>query len=168
MNIRLTETKDWPLLKHIRLAALLDAPTAFGVSYQTAANYTDEQWKERASSAGTQFWLAIQNDQPVGMIGAGVSQANRFNLIGMWVEPAARGSGVAARLVEAVKSLAMEKGHERVYLDVSPDNARAANFYLKQGFAFMDEWEPLESHPHISVQTMFWTPHVRIPISSVH
>jgi len=30
------------LLKQTRLAALLETPTAFGVSYQTAAQYTDE------------------------------------------------------------------------------------------------------------------------------
>jgi ribosomal protein S18 acetylase RimI-like enzyme len=74
----------------------------------------------------------------------------------MWIEPSARGSGVASRLVEAVKRRAIEKGHDRVFLDVSPDNTRAAHFYLKQGFSFIDEWEPLESHPHILVQTMFW------------
>lgn len=34
---------------------------------------------------------------------------------------------------------------------------RAAPFYLKQGFVFLDEWEPLESHPHITLQTMRWT-----------
>ncbi|WP_347927141.1 GNAT family N-acetyltransferase [Pseudomonas helvetica] len=157
MDIRSTEAKDWMLLKKVRLAALLDTPTAFGVSYQTAANYSDEQWKERASSAGTEFWLAIKEDKPVGMIGAVVSDANRYNLIGMWVEPTARGSGVATQLVEAVKSRAIGKGHDRVFLDVSPDNARASNFYLKQGFSFIDEWEPLESHPHIMVQTMLWT-----------
>ncbi|MFJ7793803.1 GNAT family N-acetyltransferase [Pseudomonas sp. NPDC096950] len=157
MDIRLTEEKDWKRLKQVRLAALLDTPTAFGVSYQTAARYTDEQWKERASSdTGTQFWLAIEDDKPVGMIGAAVSQANRYNLIGMWVEPAARGSGVANQLVAAVKSRAVSRGYDQVFLDVSPDNARAANFYLRQGFTFMDEWEPLESHPHIRVQTMFW------------
>ncbi|POA30031.1 GNAT family N-acetyltransferase [Pseudomonas sp. GW460-R15] len=144
-------------MKKVRLAALLDTPTAFGVSYQTAANYSDEQWKERASSAGTEFWLAIKEDKTVGMIGAVVSDANRYNLIGMWVEPTARGSGVATQLVEAVKSRAIGKGHDRVFLDVSPDNARASNFYLKQGFSFIDEWEPLESHPHIMVQTMLWT-----------
>lgn len=33
MTIRLTQTQDWKLLKHVRLAALRDAPTAFGVSY---------------------------------------------------------------------------------------------------------------------------------------
>ena len=157
MDIRSTEVKDWMLLKQVRLAALLDTPTAFGVSYQTAALYSDEQWKDRASSAGTEFWLAVKDNKPVGMIGAAVSGANRYNLIGMWVEPTARGSGVAAQLVEAVKSRAIEKGHDRVFLDVSPDNARASNFYLNQGFTFTDEWEPLESHPHIMVQTMLWT-----------
>ena len=62
MDIRLTQTSDWVLLKQVRLAALQDAPTAFGVSYQTAASYTDEQWQERADSGtGTQFWLAIKD-----------------------------------------------------------------------------------------------------------
>ncbi len=156
MHIRLTKTEDWMLLKHIRLAALLDTPTAFGVSYQTAAQYTDEQWKSRASSAGTAFWLAFDGDKPVGMVGASVSEANRYNLIGMWIEASARGSGVASELVEAVKQRAMAQGFDGVFLDVSPDNARATNFYIKQGFSFVDEWEPLESHPHIAVQTMHW------------
>lgn len=156
MEVRSTETEDWMLLKQVRLAALLDAPTAFGVSYQTAAAYTDEQWKVRASSTGTVFWLALEKGKTVGMIGAAVNSADRFNLIGMWVEPSARGSGVATQLVEAVKARATAEGFNRVFLDVSPDNARASNFYLKQGFAFMDEWEPLQSHPNITVQTMLW------------
>ena len=155
MDIRLTQTQDWMLLKHVRLAALLDSPTAFGVSHETAANYTDAQWQERASSGiGTKFWLAIKDGKPVGMIGAGVSQTHRYNLIGMWIEADFRGSGVAAQLVGAVKRQALQEGHEFVYLDVSPDNARASSFYLKQGFVYMDEWEPLASHPHIKVQAM--------------
>ncbi|MGE8154504.1 GNAT family N-acetyltransferase [Pseudomonas vancouverensis] len=156
MDIRSTQVKDWMLLKQIRLAALQDAPTAFGVTYQTAADYSDEQWQTRAASNGTQFWLAFEGDRAVGMIGAAASNANRYNLIGMWVEPAARGSSAATRLVGAVKARAMERGFDRVFLDVSPDNARASNFYLKQGFVYLDEWEPLESHPHIRVQTMLW------------
>lgn len=155
MVIRLTQTQDWMLLKHVRLAALLDSPAAFGVSHETAANYTDAQWQERASSAiGTKFWLAIKEGKPVGMIGAALSQTHRYNLIGMWIAPDFRGSGAAAQLVRAVKHQALQDGHECVYLDVSPDNARASSFYLKQGFVFMDEWEPLASHPHIKVQTM--------------
>ena len=90
------------------------------------------------------------------MIGAGISQAARYNLIGMWVAPQWRGAGAAARLVGAVKDRARQSGHDSVYLDVSPDNDRACGFYLNQGFVFMDEWEPLASHPHIRVQTMRW------------
>lgn len=157
MEVRLTEAKDWMLLKQVRLAALSDTPTAFGVSYETAAKYTDEQWQERASAtAGPEFWLAFVHGAPVGMIGAGLSRENRYSLIGMWIGPRVRGSGIASTLVEAVKSRARQKGHEQIFLDVSPDNGRAANFYLKQGFVFIDEYEPLASYPHITVQTMVW------------
>lgn len=90
------------------------------------------------------------------MVGAAVSESERFNLIGMWVEPAARGSGIAKELVDIVKARSTERGYGGVFLDVSPENARASSFYLKQGFVFLDEWESLESHSHITVQTMVW------------
>jgi len=157
MEVRMTAAQDWTLLKQVRLAALSSAPTAFGVSYDNAVKYTDEQWQERASAAaGPEFWLAFADNKPVGMIGGGVSQSGRYNLIGMWVEPEMRGSGIASSLVVAVKSRALQTGHGRIFLDVSPDNKRAAAFYLKHGFAFIDEFEPLASHPHITVQTMVW------------
>jgi ribosomal protein S18 acetylase RimI-like enzyme len=157
MEVRMTGAADWLLLKQVRLAALSNAPTAFGVSFDTAAGYTDEQWQQRSSAMdGPEFWLAFMDGAPVGMIGAGVSQRHRYNLIGMWVEPDVRGSGIASKLVEAVKTRAIQKGHDRVFLDVSPGNERAANFYLKHGFVFIDEFEPLASHPHIVVQTMVW------------
>jgi ribosomal protein S18 acetylase RimI-like enzyme len=152
--VRPTTRDDWARLKAVRLAALLDAPTAFGVSHQEAAVYTDEQWQTRAAGRQTRFWLAFQHGEAVGMAGSGVSQAGRCNLLGMWLAPTARGASLAAQLVDAVKSHAVDLGHERVYLDVAPDNARAVRFYQKQGFVFIDEWVPLASHPHIQVQTM--------------
>jgi len=157
MEVRMTDETDWMLLKQVRLAALSDTPTAFGVSYRAAAQYTDEQWQERASAKdGPEFWLAFMDGKPVGMIGGAISGRHRYNMIGMWVEPRSRGSGIASRLVEVVKARALQKGHSRVFLDVSPVNERAANFYLKHGFAFIEEYEPLASHPQIMVQTMVW------------
>jgi ribosomal protein S18 acetylase RimI-like enzyme len=157
MEVRMTDQADWRLLRQVRLAALSDTPTAFGVSYETAVEYTDEQWQERASGkAGPKFWLAFQNGEPVGMVGGAISRTHRYNLIGMWVEPHVRGSGIASSLVEVVKSQALQRGHCRVFLDVSPANERASNFYLKHGFAFINEYEPLAIHPHITVQTMVW------------
>jgi RimJ/RimL family protein N-acetyltransferase len=156
ITIRRTTEADWTSLKAVRLAALLDSPTAFGVTYESAAAYTDEQWKTRASGRQTVFWLAFEGSEAIGMIGSAVSEAKRTNLIGMWLAPPARGSGAAGRLVDAVKSHAVEQGVERVFLDVAPENLRAARFYQNQGFVFIDEWEPLASHPHIQVQTMEW------------
>lgn len=156
LTIRLTCASDWQQLKQVRLAALLDAPTAFAVSHRTAAAYTDAQWQQRAASTSTAFWLALRNGHALGMVGATLDDAGRYNLIAMWVEPAARGNGVAERLVKAVKAQAREHGHGRVYLDVAPENTQAAQFYLKQGFTFIDEFEALESHPHITLQSMVW------------
>ena len=159
MLIRPTEEADWPTLKTIRLAALQDAPSAFGVSYQGAAADSDERWRQRASSSGLpEFWLAFDGAVAVGLVGAGIDQQGRYNLIAMWVAPARRGSQAARRLVDAVKARAVERGHSRVVLDVAPDNHRAAGFYQREGFVFVDEWEALASHPGIRVQRMEWLP----------
>ena len=157
MNTRATEERDWTILKEIRIAALLDTTTAFGVSYQTAITNSDEQWKQRASS-GTQprFWLAFNDDKAIGMIGAGVDQTDRYNLIAMWVEPELRELGVAKSLVNAVKSDSIGRGFKQVFLDVSPDNLKASQFYKKHGFTFINEKKPLASHPNIQVQAMKW------------
>jgi ribosomal protein S18 acetylase RimI-like enzyme len=157
MIIRPTTEDDWQALKAVRLAALLDAPTAFGVSHRTAAAYTEAEWRQRAAVGGTAFWLAFDDGgAPVGMIGGAVDGQGHYNLIGMWVAHAQRGSGAARQLVDAVKARAIELGHKRIVLDVAPENARAARFYQNQGFVFLDEWEPLASHPAIRVQKMAW------------
>lgn len=157
MKIRATEEQDWMILKEIRLAALLDSPTVFGVSYQTAITNSDEQWKQRASSeTQPKFWLAFKDEKAIGMIGAGVDQTDRYNLIAMWVEPASRELGVAERLIDAVKSDAINKGFKQIFLDVSPDNLKASRLYKKHGFFFIAEEKSLASHPDIQVQTMKW------------
>jgi ribosomal protein S18 acetylase RimI-like enzyme len=164
MIIRPTVAGDWTALKAIRLAALRDAPTAFGVSHAAASANMDDQWRARAAgAAGPAFWLAWADDEsrdPVGLAGGGVDAAGRYNLIAMWVAPPARGTGLAALLAAAVLERAVALGHARVVLDVAPDNLPAVALYRRLGFAFVDEWEPLASHPHIQVQRMAWlAPH---------
>ncbi len=157
MTIRPTTIDDWRSLKAIRLAALRDAPTAFGVTHAAAAAYTDEQWQTRA--AGTpqaEYLLAFDGDAAIGIIAGVVDGQGHYNLIAMWVAPTHRGTGVAARLVEAAKARAVARGHRRVVLDVAPENLGAATLYQRQGFVFLPEWEPLASHPAITVQKMAW------------
>lgn len=157
MDVRVAQARDWLLLKNARLSALLDTPSAFGMSYQTAAGYSDDEWKTRASSTtGVTFWLAVEQNKAVGLAGGHINASGRYNLIAMWVDPQLRGSDVASQLVGAVKHDALQRQYRQVYLEVSPDNHRAVSFYQKQGFAFINEWEPLDSNPDIQLQTMIW------------
>ncbi len=157
MIIRHTTEEDWEVLKEIRLSSLLDTPTAFGVTYESAATNSDAQWRDRAANRSpAQFLLAFADEAVAGMIGGVVSATDEFNVIAMWVKPDYRGTAVAAALIESIKECAVSRGHRRIVLDVSPDNARAAAFYRKQGFSFLPEWEPLASHPGITLQKMEW------------
>jgi ribosomal protein S18 acetylase RimI-like enzyme len=155
--IRPTTEEDWEILKTIRLTALLDSPAAFGLSYAVAATYSDQQWRERASSqTQPQFLVAIDQEQPVGLIGDAISPSGEYNLIAMWIHPNHRGMGIASRLVKAIQARAIERGHRRVVLSVSPENVSAVNLYRRQGFVFLPEWEPLASQPGVDVQRMEW------------
>ena len=157
MMIRATTESDWEVLREIRLASLLDAPTAFGTTYVAAAANTEAQWRDRAAGRGPgRFVLALVDGAAVGMAGAVVNAAGEFGLIAMWVRPEHRGGGAAAKLVEAIKANAIARGYSRVVLDVSTENQRATAFYRKLGFEFLPVWEPLESHPEITVQKMAW------------
>lgn len=155
--IRPTSAADWPALKATRLAALLDAPTAFGASHASAAGFADADWQQRAISTPQRtFFLAFDGEQAIGLAAQVVAGNGECHLIAMWVHAEYRGMAVAQGLVDAVKQCAVNNGHARLVLDVAPENARAAAFYRKQGFVFLPEWEALESHPHIQVQKMEW------------
>ena len=157
IHIRPTTASDWPALKAARLAALLDAPTAFGASHASAARFTDADWQQRAiNTAQRTFFLAFDGDLAIGLAAQVVAGDGDCHLIAMWVAQPYRGMDVAAGLVAAVKQCAVKNGHARLVLDVAPENARAAAFYQKQGFVFLPQWEALESHPHIQVQKMQW------------
>ena len=157
MIIRATLEEDWEMLREIRLASLLDAPTAFGTTYAANVANTEAQWRDRAAGRGpARFVLAFVDGEAVGMAGAVVNAAGEFGLIAMWVRPEYRGAGVAAALVEAIKADGLARGYSRVVLDVSTENQRATAFYTKLGFAFLPVWEALESHPEITVQKMEW------------
>ena len=158
LTIRPSTADDWQLLKTLRLASLLDAPMAFGMTHASAAEYDEAAWRERASPhTGARFLLALADGEAVGLVGHHVTAAGaEWNLIAMWVRPDWRGRGVAPSLVEAVKALAIAQGVGRIVLEVAPDNGRAAALYQRQGFVFLPEWETLASHPQIELQKMAW------------
>ena len=127
---------SWRTYRDVRLAALLDSPRAFWVTYAEAAGRTDEQWREWCATAGP-TWLAYDDGRPVGTVGlwrADDQAADEVCLVGMWVATVARGTDVATRLVDTALTHAAASGARRVVLDVAHENARAGAFYARLGF----------------------------------
>lgn len=142
--VRLTVEDDWEILKKIRLESLLDSPDAFSANYETVEKYNEQEWRRRASQKSHHLYiLAVLGTRAVGIIGGTVSAMQEFNVIAMWVDLAFRGTGVADRLMFAIKDLAVSKGYDKVVLNLSSNNTKAVHFYIKHNFVFLSEKESL-------------------------
>jgi ribosomal protein S18 acetylase RimI-like enzyme len=129
---------DWARYRDVRLAALIDAPSAFGSTYEREASFDEATWRERAAGDA---WLAVAGGRPVGIVGLYAAPGlpeGAVMLVAMWVAGEARGSGVADALVEAALAGAAEAGFAEVVLYVEAGNGRAAAFYERMGFTPAD------------------------------
>lgn len=142
--LRMTED-DWGDLREVRLAALAEAPTAFGSSLQREQGFDEERWRAWARSAA--MFVALVGGSPVGIAAgvAGQSSAER-KLVAMWVDPAWRGRDVASRLMSSVIGWAASEGAGRVTLWVAQGNEPARRFYGRRGFRFTGARKPLPSN----------------------
>ncbi|MFJ9569557.1 GNAT family N-acetyltransferase [Streptomyces bacillaris] len=154
--MRSVRADEWPLARELRLEALQDpvAPVAFLDSYEAAVARPDAFWQDRTAAAAEgrtvrQFVAESPEGEWVGTVTALVERPEddvRFreapevvqgHLVGVFVRPRVRGSGVADALfraaVEWCWSLSAPR-LERVRLYVHEDNLRAAAFYRRFGF----------------------------------
>jgi ribosomal protein S18 acetylase RimI-like enzyme len=135
---RCVAADDWATLRAVRLAALADAPDAFGSTRARELAFGEAEWRRRTGSPSFIAWRA---GVPVGLISAvdrtkpgGPDGREHWELVSMWVAPDARGSGVADLLVSALMDAVRVRNAERLSLWVATDNARALGFYLRFGF----------------------------------
>lgn len=142
IEIRVLTPDDWPTWRDLRLAALAEAPEAFGsrlADWQGDGD-REQRWRDRLSIPGSRNLVAVLDGRPVGMSsGVPTEDPLALELISMWVHPDARGRGVADRLVDEVAQWAREVGGDRLRLGVMPDNARAKALYRRTGFQMIDE-----------------------------
>lgn len=126
---------DWKTTRDVRLRALLDAPEAFGGTYEETAKRDETSW--RAWPSNGQAFAAYVDGDAVGMACGWLNpeEPDVTSLIGMWVASEARGSDVAARLIDAVVDWARSQGSDAVELVVYDTNGRARRAYEKYGFA---------------------------------
>lgn len=107
------------------------------------------------------WFLAWRDGQPVGIVGGagpggkpggegstsrGDSQGER-HVISMWVDPSARGTGIADALIGAIAGWARSDGARTLKLWVADASPRARAFYQRAGFRATGEAGEMPGDP---------------------
>jgi ribosomal protein S18 acetylase RimI-like enzyme len=130
---------------------------AFGSTLATERAFPDRVWQERAAmgAAGTDRLTVIAEDRDQWMGSAtgvlleeGTGDQPAW-VVGMWVDPAVRGRGVARALLRAVAGWAREHGVDVLHLHVTETNAPAIALYERLGFRASGETAPLDHTPSV-------------------
>jgi ribosomal protein S18 acetylase RimI-like enzyme len=139
VELQVLTSDEWEIWKQARLRALADAADAFGSSLAEWETADERGWRERLEDVPFNV-VAVDGDVVVGQAsGTGLYDANRIELISMWVAPDARGLGVADSLISAVVGYGSGVGATALRLSVRRANHRAIRFYQRVGFQFVDE-----------------------------
>ena len=131
-SIRPVTAADVPAVVDLVTRTLAEFNLRFGVGTPT-----DEPIRSLPSSytdAGGAFWVAVADNTIVGTCGVYPVEPGIFELRKMYLDPAARGTGVAARMLDAAIDFARSKGATAIVLDTLTEMTRAIAFYEHHGF----------------------------------
>lgn len=133
MRIQRLGGADWQLLRDTRLAALTDAPYAFGSTRAAEELFDEATWRSRAASFA--WFIALDEKAATGLAGgASLDRPQARILFSLWADQRVRGSGVAEGLVDAVGDWARGEGAQELILWNADGNDRAQRFYQRLGF----------------------------------
>jgi GNAT superfamily N-acetyltransferase len=149
IEVRPTRPDEWERMRRLRHAALTDAPTAFAETLAESEALAEEVWRHRAKPNDHQLTLvATDGESAVGMCAvirdSGPDQAR---LVAVWVDPAHRGQGVAASLIEAAIAWCERQRVGHLTTAVNETNLSAAAAYRRAGFAETGGRKPIPNHP---------------------
>lgn len=139
LTIRPLTPEEWELFRTVRLKALASDPAVFGRTHAYEAAFTDEEWQARLKQPAAVTFGIFDGKAIVGTAGifTDPEDAHTACLGGDWLEPAARGKGVSAKMYETRLAWArMQPTLHRLIVAYHIDNARARHIGEKHGFIF--------------------------------
>jgi ribosomal protein S18 acetylase RimI-like enzyme len=137
IELRVLAPDDWKIWRGLRLAALAEAPQAFGSRLADWQGDGDRErrWRDRLQIPGSHNLVACLDGQPVAMAsGVPTERDGVAEVISMWVGPDARGKGVGDLLLREIEGWALRRGATALRLSVMPGNDPALALYRRNGF----------------------------------
>ena len=117
----------------MRLAALKDAPYAFGSTYERELLLDDANWRRRVTDRA-RFVAEVDGAVAGTVSGGDADETGSAAMTAMWVDPGFRRAGVGDLLVKTVIEWARAQGYSRMFLWVTEVNHSAERLYLRNGF----------------------------------
>lgn len=133
---------DLAAYKALRDAALAERPGAFTSDAETELRRPAETYLARLAGPADGGWpftlTAWFGERLIGAVtcerDARVKVSHIGRIVGMMVEPEARGRGIGRALLDACIARARERGLLMLTLSVTSDNAAAVELYASMGF----------------------------------
>jgi RimJ/RimL family protein N-acetyltransferase len=145
---RLTES-DWRVFAIVRLRALVDSLGENDPQYKKEVAFTAAQWRRRLRDHA-QFAVMV-GDRPVGLIAAQRENPDSVYLYSLWLDPAARGRGLARPLVAAAVDWARDQRVRTITLRVTADNVAARAVYQSLGFGAATTVETIGARDEVAM-----------------
>ncbi|MBE6989518.1 MAG: GNAT family N-acetyltransferase [Ruminococcaceae bacterium] len=151
-TIREIEPADNAAVEQVIRSCLIE----FGADHEGTAWADPDlgRFSEIYGGDGRRYWVAVENGAVVGGVGIGplLGVPGTCELQKMYCLPAARGTGVAHRLMDTALDYA-RRWYGACYLETFPNMTAARRFYEKYGFRRIRE--PLGSTGHFSCDVRY-------------
>lgn len=157
-SIRVLGENEWDAYRQARLRALKESPEAFAAAYDEEAQFDEALWRERMGRSAR--LVAEQDDEIVGIVSVRAEHEmfeGAAEVFGLWVPSSLRGTGIAAKLVQAAARLATGRGHGQLIYWVGTENARAVAFASSYGFRPSEFRRPMAVQGEESVEEIALT-----------
>lgn len=152
MRIHQLRVDDWARYRDLRVAALGDAPEAFGETLDHAQACGEQDWRHRLSR--------MQGERALGLVAVaddgcwagtmrGEITGDDVWLYGVYVVPRHRRTGVAQTLLSAMSDWAAPHA-TRMLLHVAATNVRARRLYERNAFVLTGRSVTNPAHPHVT------------------
>jgi GNAT superfamily N-acetyltransferase len=147
-TVRLAEPADADAIARLLHAAFVEFKPLYTPGGFAATTPSADQIRPRFAEGP--IWVAESGGGVVGTVAAVVSAGGVY-VRSMAVDPAARGRGIAGRLLHAVERFAERERQRRLFLSTTPFLHAAIHLYEQAGFRRTGETSDLSGTPLLTM-----------------